>query len=253
MGFTAEAAIAFGREATPGTDTMLRSLVATVAFAAAAVFLTVATTTANAAPLTYVYGNYGTIATSIFSATVGYVNGVQNNTLVAQGFSVGATPWDIQQIDVGLASSGTGTTDPRVYLYSDNAGVPGSQLSEFTLSGSPVFNTKQTFFFTGTYTAQPSTNYWVLLKDSNASSQSSFEWYLEDTGATPSERNSSGISYLGTRVQNFSAAPWTDTLNGLSVRVQAVAAVPEPPTYALAMVAGVLGAGAAARRGAKKS
>jgi hypothetical protein len=232
---------------------MLRSLVTAVAFAAAAVFLTVATTTANAAPLTYVYGNYGTIATSIFSATVGYVNGVQNNTLVGQGFSVGATPWDIQQIDVGLASSGTGTTDPRVYLYSDNAGVPGSQLSEFTLSGSPVSTSKQTFFFTGSYSAQPSTNYWVLLKDANAPSQSSFEWYLEDSLATPTARNSSGISYLGTKVQDFTGGLWTDTLSGLSVRVQAVAAVPEPPTYALAMVAGVLGASAAARRRTKNS
>ncbi len=232
---------------------MLRSLVATAAFAAAAVFMTVATTTANAAPLTYVYGNYGTVATSIFSATVGYVNGIQNNTLVSQGFTTGTGQWDIQQIDVGLASSGTGTTDPRVYLYSDNAGVPDSQLSEFTLTGSPVSSSKQTFFFTGTYTAQPSTNYWVLLKDANASSQSSFEWYLEDSGATPSGRNSSGISYLGTKVQNFSASAWTDTLSGLSLRVSAVAAVPEPPTYALAMVAGVLGAGAVARRRAKKS
>ena len=226
---------------------MLRSFASTIAFAAAAIALTFASTVADAAP-TYVYGNYGSIATSIFSATVGYVNGVQNNTLVGQGFSVGATPWDIQQIDVGLASSGTGTTDPRVYLYSDNAGVPGSQLSEFTLSGSPVFNSKQTFFFPGSYSAQPSTNYWVLLKDANAPSQSSFEWYLEDSGATPTGRNSSDISYLGTKVQNFTGSPWTDTLGGLSVRVQAVAAVPEPPTYALAMVAGVLGASAAARR-----
>ena len=87
--YTTEAVIAFGREATPGTDPMLRSLIATVAFAAAAVFMTVATTTANAAPLTYVYGNYGTVATSIFSATVGYVNGIQNNTFVSQGFTTG--------------------------------------------------------------------------------------------------------------------------------------------------------------------
>ena len=230
---------------------MLRSLIATVAFAAAAVFMTVATTTANAAPLTYVYGNYGTVATSIFSATVGYVNGIQNNTLVSQGFTTGTGQWDIQQVDVALAASGTGATDSRVYLFDDNAGVPGNILSTYSLTNGPVTNSKTTHFFTGSYVASPSTNYWLVLGDVNSQTQqTSFEWYLEDTGATPSQRNSSGFSYLGTKVQNFSSAAWTDTLSGLSLRVSAV---PEPPTYALAMVAGVLGAGAVARRRAKKS
>ena len=219
---------------------MLRSLIATVAFAAAAVFMTVATTTANAAPLTYVYGNYGTVATSIFSATVGYVNGIQNNTLVSQGFTTGTGQWNITQVDVGLAASGTATS-----------GVPGSLLSAYSIVNGPISNSKQTHLFSGSYVAAPSTNYWLVLGDANSQAQqSSFEWYLEDTGATPSQRNSSGFSYLGTKAQNFSSAAWTDTLSGLSLRVSAV---PEPPTYALGMVAGVLGAGAVARRRAKKS
>ena len=230
---------------------MLRSLIATVAFAAAAVFMTVATTTANAAPLTYVYGNYGTVATSIFSATVGYVNGIQNNTLVSQGFTTGTGQWNITQVDVGLAASGTGTSQPEIYLFSDNSGVPGSLLSAYSIVNGPISNSKQTHLFSGSYVAAPSTNYWLVLGDANSQAQqSSFEWYLEDTGATPSQRNSSGFSYLGTKAQNFSSAAWTDTLSGLSLRVSAV---PEPPTYALAMVAGVLGAGAVARRRAKKS
>jgi hypothetical protein len=83
--------------------------------------------------------------------------------------------------------------------------------------------------------------------DANSSQQSSFEWFLEDTLATPSQRNSSGFSYLGTKVQNFTAAPWTNTLSGLSLRVSAVA-VPEPSTYAFASLAGMIAAGAAARK-----
>jgi hypothetical protein len=87
-----------------------------------------------------------------------------------------------------------------------------------------------------------------VLGDANSGSQqTSFEWYLEDTGATPSQRNSSGFSYLGTKVQNFTGAAWTDTLSGLSLRTSAVA-VPEPSTYAFASIASMLAAGAAARK-----
>jgi hypothetical protein len=224
---------------------MFRSLACSVALAAAALLFTVAT--AEAAPQ-YVYGNYGTVATSIFSATVGYVNGIQNNTLAAQGFTVGSQPWDIKQVDVAIAASGTGGSDPRVYLIDDNAGVPGSLLTSFSLSNGPMTNSKQTHFFTGSYATSPSTNYWLVVGDANSQSvQSSFEWYIEDTGATPSQRNISGISYLGTKVQNFGGGAWTDTLPGLSLRVNAVA-VPEPSTVAFAATAGILAAGAAARR-----
>ena len=225
---------------------MFRSLACSVALAAAALLFTVAT--AEAQSQQYVYGNYGTVATSIFSATVGYVNGLQNNTLVTQGFTTGTGQWDIKQVDVALAASGTGTTDSRVYLFDDNAGVPGNILSTYSLVNGPVTNSKTTHFFTGSYVADPSTNYWLVLGDANSQTQqTSFEWYLEDTGATPSQRNSSGFSYLGTKVQNFSGAAWTDTLSGLSIRASAVA-VPEPATYAFASMAGLIAAGAAARK-----
>ena len=207
---------------------MFRSLACSVALAAAALLFTVAT--AEAQSQQYVYGNYGTVATSIFSATVGYVNGIQNNTLVSQGFTTGTGQWDIKQVDVALAASGVNPTAPKIYLFDDNAGVPGSILSEFSIANGPV------------------SNYWLVTGDSNSiSQQSSFEWYLEDTGATPSQRNSSGFSYLGSKVQNFSGAAWTDTLSGLSLRVSAVA-VPEPSTYAFASMAGMIAAGAAARK-----
>jgi len=224
---------------------MFRSFACSVALAAAALFFTVATV--EAAPQ-YVYGNYGTVATSIFSATVGYVSGIQNNTLVSQGFTTGTGQWDIQQVDVGLAASGTGATDSRVYLFDDNAGVPGSLLSTYSLTNGPVDNSKTTHFFTGSYVASPSTNYWLVLGDANSQTQhSSFEWYLEDNGATPAQQNSSGFAYNGTKVQNFSGAPWTDTLSGLSLRASAVA-VPEPSTCAFASMACMLAAGAAARK-----
>jgi hypothetical protein len=225
---------------------MVRSFACSLALVAAAFLFTAAS--AEAQPQQYVYGNYGTVATSIFSATVGYVNGIQNNTLAAQGFTVGSQPWDIKQVDVAIAASGTGGSDPRVYLFDDNAGVPGSLLTSFSLSNGPMTNSKQTHFFTGSYATSPSTNYWLVVGDANSQSvQSSFEWYLEDTGATPSQRNSSGISYLGTTVQSFGGGSWSNTQAGLSLRVNAVA-VPEPSTVAFAATAGILAVGAAARR-----
>jgi hypothetical protein len=87
-----------------------------------------------------------------------------------------------------------------------------------------------------------------VLGDANAPSQSSFEWFLEDTLATPTGRNASGITYLGTKAQSFSAGPWSDTISGLSMKVNGVAAVPEPSTYAFLSMTGLLAAGTAARR-----
>ncbi|MEI6323560.1 MAG: choice-of-anchor R domain-containing protein [bacterium] len=230
---------------TPEGFTMFRSLACSVALAAAALLFTVATGEAQSQQ--YVYGNYGTVAASFFSATVGYVTGIQNNTLVSQGFTTGTGQWDIKQIDVALAS-GTGVSDARVYLFDDNAGVPGSILATYALLNGPLTNSMQTHFFSGSYVASPDTSYWLVTGDANSiSQQSSFEWYLEDTGATPRQQNSSGFIYLGTKVQNYTGAEWTDTLPGLSLRVNAVA-VPEPSTYAFASMAGMLAAGAAARK-----
>ena len=226
---------------------MFRSLASSIVLAAAALVFTVATAQAAPPTQTYLYGNYGTIASSVFSATIGYVNSVQNDTLAAQGFSMGSTPWEITQIDVGLAASGTGASSPELFLFDDNAGVPGNPVTTFTLVNA-ISNSKTTHFFSGSYQAAANTNYWAVLGDANAGSQSSFEWYLEDTSATPSERNSSGITYLGTKLQQFGAGPWTNTQAGLSFRVSGVAAVPEPSTFAFASMGGMLAAGAIARR-----
>ncbi len=223
---------------------MFRSLASSLVLAAAALLFTVATAQAQQ---TYLYGNYGTIATSVFSATIGYVNGVQSNTLAAQGFTLGSTPWEITQIDAGLAASGTSASAPKVFLFDDDAGLPGDQVAEFSLSGS-ISNSKVTHFFTGSYQAAANTSYWVVLGDGNSPSQSSFEWYLEDTAATPTGRNASGITYLGTKLQQFNAGPWSDTNAGLSLKVNGVAAVPEPSTYAFLSMTGLLAAGTAARR-----
>ena len=233
---------------------MVRSLAATVCLAIAAVVFTVAT--AEAASLVNIYGNLGTVNASTTSNTVGYLSLAQPNQFQAQGFSVGnqvgSSAWDIKEIQVGLGSSGS--PSPVVGIYSDfaslNGPVPGNPLATFT--GTSAVSTKGIYTFTGSFTALQNTSYWVVLSNANSASQESYEWYSNDAFTQPTQQNASNVTYLGTKERDGLAGTWNSTLPSLSIGVNAVA-VPEPPTYALAMVAGVLGAGAAARRRSKKA
>jgi hypothetical protein len=233
---------------------MIRSLATTVALAVAAIIFTVAT--ADAAPLVNIYGNLGTVNASTTSNTVGYLNPTQVNQFQSQGFSVGnqvgSTAWDIQQIQVGLGS--TGSPSPVVGIYSDfasiNGAVPGNLLATFT--GTTAVSSKGIYTFTGSFTALENTSYWVVLANANSPSQESYEWYSNVAFTQPTQQNASNVTYLGTKERDGVSGTWNSTLPSLSIGINAVA-VPEPPTYALAMVAGVLGASAAARQRSKKS
>ena len=232
---------------------MVRSLAATVCLAIAAVVFTVAT--AEAAPLVNIYGNLGTVNASTTSNTVGYLSPSQQNEFQSQGFSVGnqvgSSAWDIQEIQVGLGSSSS--PSPVVGIYSDfasiNGPVPGNLLATFT--GTSAVSSKGIYTFTGSFTALENTSYWVVLSNANSASQESYEWYSNDAFSQPTQQNASNVTYLGTKQRDGLSGTWNSTLPSLSIGIKAVA-VPEPPTYALAMVAGVLGAGAAARQRAKK-
>ena len=231
---------------------MFRSLATTVCLAIAAVVFTVAT--AEAAPVSpvYIYGNLGTVNASTTSNSVGYLNPSQPNQFQAQGFSVGnqlgSSAWDIKEIQVGLGSSGS--PSPVVGIYSSSP-APDSLLATFT--GTTSVSTKGLYTFTGSFTALQNTSYWVVLSNANSASQESYEWYTNDAFTTPTQQNASNVNYLATLERNGVAGSWTNAIPSLSIGIRAAVAVPEPPTYALAMVAGVLGAGAAARRRAKKA
>ena len=235
---------------------MVRSLATTVALAVAAVVFTVATVDAAPVSPINIYGNLGTVNASTTSNTVGYLSLAQQNQFQSQGFSVGnqlgSSDWDIQQIQVGLGSSGA--PSPVVEIYSDfasiNGPVPGNLLATFT--GTSAVSSKGIYTFTGSFTALQNTSYWVVLSNANSASQESYEWYSNDAFTQPTQQNASNVNYLGTKERDGLSGTWNSTLPSLSIGVNAVA-VPEPPTYALAMVAGVLGAGAAARRRSKKA
>ena len=234
---------------------MVRSLATTICLAIAAVVFTVAT--AEAAPLVNIYGNLGTVNASTTSNTVGYLSPSQQNEFQSQGFSVGnqvgSSAWDIQVIQVGLGSSGS--PSPVVGIYSDfasiNGPVPGNPLATFT--GTSAVSSKGIYTFTGSFTALENTSYWVVLANANSASQQSYEWYSNDAFSQPTQQNASNVNYLGTKQRDGLSGTWNSTLPSLSIGIKAAVAVPEPPTYALAMVAGVLGASAAARQRSKKS
>lgn len=228
---------------------MSRSLVSTMVIAALALYAVAVTAEAAPIPTTYVYGNLGTIATQVTSNSIGYLNGVQNNASSAQGFSVGSSAWELRSIQLGLANGDADLPSPAVQLFTNGSNEPGSLIATLSgpVGGQPV-TSKSLYTFSGTVTLSPNTDYWIVLSDTSAAStQSGYEWYADDAFTTPAEKNSSGITYLGTKAQAFTNGAWTNTVPSLSLEVNAVA-VPEPPTYALAMVAGVLGAGAAARK-----
>jgi hypothetical protein len=64
------------------------------------------------------------------------------------------------------------------------------------------------------------------------------------------------VTYVGTQEFDGVAGIWTSTLPSLSIQLYGVAAstvtVPEPSTFALTLVAGVLMAGATARQRTKR-
>ena len=230
---------------------MFRSLATTVCLAIAAVVLAVATAEAAPSSPINIYGNLGTVNASTTSNTVGYLSLAQPNQFQAQGFSVGSqvgsSAWDIQEIQVGLGSSGA--PSPVVGIYSSSP-APDSLLATFT--GTTSVSTKGLYTFTGSFTALQNTSYWVVLSNANSASLESYEWYSNDAFTQPTQQNASNVNYLATLERNGEVGTWTNMLPSLSIGINAVA-VPEPPTYALAMVAGVLGAGAAARRRSKKA
>ena len=202
--------------------------------------------TAHAAPVD-IYGNLGSVNVNTTSNTAGYLKPSQQNQYQAQGFSVGPqvgnSAWNIQQIDVGLGS--TGSPFPVMQIYSDASGTPGSVLSSFTTSS--TVSSKQVYSFTGSFVAQQNTSYWVVLSNANSASQESYEWYSNDAFTQPSENNASGVSYLGTKESN-NLGPWVDTLRSLSIALYANATTPAVPEIdpssfgsALALLAGSLG------------
>jgi hypothetical protein len=173
------------------------------------------------------YSNLGPGEVSV-SNTVGYLSNVQPNQLQAQGFTLGASDYNLTLLEFQL--SAISTPAPVAQIYGDNSGSPGSPLATFTTSG--AIGDLGIYSFTGSFAAQKNTNYWVVLSNANSASLISFEWYSNSGFSQPTQQNASGITYLGTKESN-NGASWDDTLPSLSIRVSGTDAIPEPSSLAL--------------------
>jgi len=190
------------------------------------------TASAGALPPTYAYGNVDPGNTSTTSNTSGYLNSTQSNELQAQGFTMGSFDWVLQEVKVSLGSSGS--PSPVMSIYSDSLGSPSSALATFTTTAAVSAN--QLYSFTGSFTAQKNTSYWVVLNNANSTLQESFEWYSNDAFTTPSQQNTSGISYLGTKEKdgaNVVGGAWNSTLPSLEIGLYGTTVVPEPSALTL--------------------
>lgn len=182
---------------------------------------------------------------------------------IAQGFTMGSTSYQLSSVQIGLNFGVTVPTSSQitVSLYDDNgSNRPGSSLGTFnTASPNPAFPTSNSavidFAYTGTTTLAASTKYWIVVENDPATSPV-FDWFVADSvpiNTQPVAKNSSGVTYLGTRGTVATAVTsWgTNVGNAANLRIS-VNVVPEPSTYALGM-AGTLVMGAVARRRNRKT
>jgi hypothetical protein len=151
---------------------------------------------------------------------------------LAQGFTTGSLTnfLQLQSVVLGLFAE-VGVPARTVSLFSNNGGVPGTQLA-VSNAVSVGAQAKYTFSFSN-YQLDASTSYWIV-------PQPDVSWHLSQPVAVPIERNSSGYTYLGSAQKTFeSGNAWSNPAddNRFSVSVQAV---PEPSTVALG-IAGVAG------------
>ena len=201
---------------------------------------------AHAAPVTenVVFGNLGATASDP-------LNGTNTDILVsatasgqfsglAQGFTTGNNTsfLTLQSVILGLFAD-VGVPSRTVSLYTNNAGVPGTEVA--VSSAVAVGATGKYTFNFANVSLSANTGYWIV-------PQNEVSWHLNSDVSVPSVQNASGYSYLGTSAKTFASGNSWDS-SGLTQYSLSVQAVPEPSTYALAALGlGVAGIVRARRR-----
>lgn len=174
---------------------------------------------------------------------------------LAQGFTIGSTPYQLSSVDIGLRIDGTAPTSSQIFisLYTNNgSNNPGTLIGSFN-SGSPspsfVLNDNGVYRFnyTGSTTLTANTSYWIVVRTTPTSHL--YDWFYAQGGPTdtPSAKNSSGVGYFGTRTMLAASSTWVNANANYSGLRYTVNVVPEPSTYALGL-AGTLVLGTIARR-----
>jgi hypothetical protein len=155
-------------------------------------------------------------------------NDIRATNLIAQGFSTGTSSLlSLQSITLGLfGATAPGTISGAIDLYSNAGGTPGAVLHSST--NSAIGDTgKYTFNFVGA-TLDANQSYWVVPRYD-------LSWYFSQPNGAPTAQNLSGYVYTGT-LRSTNNGPWVDTSSSYSISIQATEAIPEPDTWAVAVL-----------------
>jgi len=182
---------------------------------------------------------------------------------LAQGFTMGGTAYDLSSIDIGLRfdSPVPTTSEMFISLYTNGVGNnPGTLIGSFdTANPTPAFlandNNVYRLNYSGTLSLAANTTYWVVVETTPTSPL--FDWFYasEASGgalSVPTEQNSSGVAYFGTRAVEAGTSPWINVSANYPGLRYSINVVPEPSTYALG-IAGTLVMGTIARRKNRKT
>jgi hypothetical protein len=187
-----------------------------------------------------VYSNLGNPDSSL-NAAIGYNDVTNFDVYYAQGFTTGALLYNIDSVDLALGVTNAGNGTPLLRIYSNNAGVPGTDLGAVftnpTLGTRAIYNLS----LTNPFALAASTSYWLVLSDGKAGTNTKFNWYYSNTFSSPAARNSSGFTFPNGARSIHGATSWTTNTNFAQTGVTINAtAVPEPSTRGFAaMVTGL--------------
>lgn len=211
----------------------MRSLLARSLMAALTVGVLAVSHQATAQTGALLYGNDALSGRNLLlGGTVSSSTATTSHESLAQGFTVGDTPYQIQSVDLGLflstsmpslkvslySSVGTsGDEVPNVRLGDFDTSAPANENGVFTPNGIKVYN----FAFAGEpVVLDANTNYWIVVSynTQNGVVPPVFNWHFADSGPTggfddeavPGEQNASGVKYLGTLGTHDAGGAWLD-------------------------------------------
>lgn len=173
---------------------------------------------------------FGNLASDGLGALSSFNEDIRSNNLVAQGFSTGTSSLLVlDSIKLGLFGISAPSTIPKsIGLYNDSGGSPGSLLYSSTNSAVGDVGTYDFGFPSPSLSAGQT--YWVV-PDYDLS------WYLNQGLSAPTAQNSSGYTYVGTLRSTNMMVSWSTALvPSYSISIQASEAIPEPGTWAAAVL-----------------
>ena len=165
-----------------------------------------------------------------------------DDRIKGMGFTMGGAAFDLNSVslrmcfatgaDVCTGIAGASLGIPVLRLFSDNGGLPGSELLTFTNPAFGLGYADYTFLAPSAFTLQANTSYWLVLHSSN---DGEFTWEANNPQTTPS---GAFAIHLGS-LFGAAGAPTPPTVGSGILNIYSLdgtAVVPEPSTILLSIV-----------------